>query len=110
MQSLGLSLGIVQCNTVHKNLCDYFECSAHMALAEQTDEEKPKRLSQKELDDIIDLHEQFLQGTRGGERAKLGMMDLSYLDLSGRDMKRADMVGTLLCHSELEKTNFAEAN
>ncbi len=69
-----------------------------MALAEQTDEEKPKRLSQKELDDIIDLHEQFLQGTRGGERAKLGMMDLSYLDLSGRDMKRADMVGTLLCH------------
>jgi len=81
-----------------------------MALAEQTDEEKPKKLSQKELDDIIDLHEQFLQGTRGGERAKLGMMDLPYLDLSGRDMKRADMVGTLLCHSELEKTNFAEAN
>ena len=97
MQSLGLSLGIVQCNTVHKNLCDYFN-GARIWRWPETDEEKPKKLSQKELNDIIDLHEQFLQGTQGGERAKLGMMDLSYLDLSGCDMKRADLVGTLLCH------------
>ena len=75
-----------------------------MALNDQAGKTQWKKLTQQELDDILDTHEQFLKSVRGNERAKLGMMDLSYLDLSGRNLSRADMVGTMLCHCELEST------
>ena len=69
------------------------------------DDDGWQKLTQQELDVILDKHLEFVKGTRGGERAKLGMMDASYLDFSGRDLSRADLVGAMLCHCEMEETN-----
>ena len=74
------------------------------------DDDGWQKLTQQELDVILDKHLEFVKGTRGGERAKLGMMDASYLDFSGRDLSRADLVGAMLCHCEMEETKLAEAN
>ena len=64
--------------------------------------EQWKKLSQKELDDILDRHENFANGQRDGERAQLGMHDLSYLDMAGRNLSRAELTGAILSHCNLE--------
>lgn len=71
--------------------------------------EYPK-LSQQELDILLDSHEVFVKGGRGGERIRLGMHDLSYLDFSGRDLCRADFVGTVMRSCEFEETKLSDAN
>jgi len=71
--------------------------------------EYPK-LSQQELDLLLDSHEVFVKGGRGGERIRLGMHDLSYLDFSGLDLSRSDFVGTVMRSCEFEETNLKDAN
>jgi len=55
------------------------------------------KMSQKDLDAVLDRHEKFADNKGGGERAKLSMYDLSYLDFTGRNLSRADFTGSLLC-------------
>lgn len=61
-----------------------------------------RRLTQKELNEILDNHELWLK-TNGeqGEKADLSDKDLRYLYLSGRDLRRADFR-----NSDLRDTNF----
>ena len=67
------------------------------------------KISQKELDGILTKHKLFADQKQGGERAKLSMFDLSYLDMSGRNLWQADLTGALLCHCSLEEANFKDA-
>ena len=61
-----------------------------------------KKLSQQELDEVLDKHEKFVNNQRDGERAQLGMHDLSYLDMAGRNLSRAELTGAILNHCTLE--------
>ena len=54
------------------------------------------RLSQGDLDRILDAHEAFLKHRVGGTRASLKLRDLSFLDFSGRDLSDADFSGSKL--------------
>ena len=67
------------------------------------------KITQKELDEILVRHEKFATNKGGGERAKLGMYDMSYLDFSGRQLAGADFTGALLCHCSLNGTNLKDA-
>ena len=58
---------------------------------------------------ILTKHKLFADQKQGGERAKLSMFDLSYLDMSGRNLWQADLTGALLCHCSLEESNFKDA-
>ena len=60
--------------------------------------EQWKKISQKELDEVLDKHENFVTGQRDGERAQLGMHDLSYLDMANRNLSRAELTGAILNH------------
>src|SRR5690606_37963329 len=51
----------------------------------------------------------FANGRTGGERATLSMHDLSYLDLSGRNLARIECAGTLFCHCDLSDSNLEGA-
>ena len=61
-----------------------------------------KKLSQKELEEVLDKHDNFVNGQREGERAPLGMDDLSSLDMSGKDLSRAELTGAIPGHRNLE--------
>ena len=41
-----------------------------MAPNDKVEQSQWKKLTQQEADAIVDVHEEFLKGTRGGERAK----------------------------------------
>ena len=51
------------------------------------------KVSQQELNTILDRHEAFVDNQSGGERMQLGMHDLSYLDMAGRNLSRAELPG-----------------
>ena len=46
------------------------------------------KVSQQELDSILERHALFVDGQHNGERMQLGMHDLSYLDMAGRELSR----------------------
>ena len=52
------------------------------------------------LERILELHEKWLNGEEGGERA-----DLSHADLSGADLREAN-----LCHVDLSHTDLSDAD
>ena len=68
-----------------------------------------RKISQQELDEVLEKHMLFANGRTGGERATLSMYDLSYLDLSGRNLARIECAGTLFCHCDLSETNLEGA-
>ena len=61
-----------------------------------------KKLSQQELEEVLDKHEKFVNNQRNGKRAQLGMHDLSYLDMAGRNPSRAELTGAIINHCTLE--------
>ncbi len=62
-------------------------------------------LSQDELDQILDSHEKWLLGKKGGKCADLQDKDLSYLDLSNRDLSYIDFSRSLLDYADLRNAN-----
>ncbi len=62
-------------------------------------------LSQDELDQILDLHEKWLRGEKGGKRADLRDKDLSYLDMSNRDLSHIDFVRSNLDYADMSNSN-----
>ncbi|MEE3051153.1 MAG: hypothetical protein VX535_06200 [Pseudomonadota bacterium] len=68
-----------------------------MTLQDELDhKDQWKKLSQQELDEVLDKHEKFVNNQRDGERAQSGMHDLSYLDMAGRNLSRAELTGGIL--------------
>lgn len=67
-----------------------------------------KPLIQHELDEIIERHGRFLRQEKGGIWASFKLMDLSYLDLSNRDLRTADFTGADLCNARLIASDLSE--
>ncbi|HEY0901368.1 MAG TPA: pentapeptide repeat-containing protein [Micavibrio sp.] len=65
-----------------------------------------EKVSQRELDDIIQKHATFLKGIRGGARAVLKFKDLSHLDFHGCNLSQADFTGSLLNSADLSRGVF----
>ena len=59
------------------------------------------KVSQKELDRALDRHEAFVNNERDSERMQLNMHDLSYLDMAGRNLSRAELTGAVVAHANL---------
>jgi len=69
-----------------------------------------RRISQNELDLLIDGHERLLSGRPGGKRATLRFMDLSGLDLSGRNLSDADVSASVLDGARMIRTRLDRSN
>ena len=67
------------------------------------------KVSQQELDSILERHALFVDGQHNGERMQLGMHDLSYLDMAGRDLSRAELTGAVMSHCNLEGAKLNDA-
>ncbi|MBT5108291.1 MAG: pentapeptide repeat-containing protein, partial [Rhodospirillaceae bacterium] len=68
-----------------------------------------KRLSQHELDEVMERHQRFLDNAENGQRAMLKMMDLSYLDMSNRVLRTADFTGAKLKGVQMLGVNLESA-
>ena len=62
-------------------------------------------MTQERLNEILELHEKWLQNELGGKGANLSGLDLSGLDFSGRNLIKATF-----CNADLFGTNFYKAN
>ena len=67
-------------------------------------------VSQRQLDDVIKLHQKFLEGDTGGSRCIMKFMDLSGLNLKGKNMSNADFTGALLKGADLSEGNFENSS
>ena len=65
-----------------------------------------RRLTQGELDLMVAAHERFLGGKPGGKRASLRFMNLSGLDLCGRNLSDADLSASVLDGTRLIRANI----
>src|SRR5688572_21713131 len=74
-----------------------------------TNDDYAEKLSQAQLDAMVDLHGRFLNGRLGGRRAALKNVDISGLSLAGKDMRQADFTGCKMTRMDLSKANFSEA-
>lgn len=68
-----------------------------------------KRLTDEELKNILDLHAKWLRGESGGVQACLIDVDLSYNDLSGKDLRNAYLGNVILKKSNLFDVNLSHA-
>jgi uncharacterized protein YjbI with pentapeptide repeats len=70
-----------------------------------------KKLSQAELDQILQQHSLWLEtGGAQGERADLSHADLSHITLIGADLTRADLTGADLTGANLSRASLWCAN
>ena len=67
-------------------------------------------ITQKELQEILHLHNMWLCGNDGGVRADLSRADLSGADLSRADLSRADLSGADLSRADLRGADLSGAN
>ncbi len=63
-----------------------------------------------ELQQILELHKKFLNGEKGGLRAKLRDADLSFANLTGADLTRADLTRADLRFADLTRANLTGAD
>ena len=63
-------------------------------------------MNRKELNNILENHEKWLEGEEGGVRADLSYADLSGANLSGADLRDADMTGTDLRRADMTGTDM----
>jgi len=70
------------------------------------------KLSQKEFDDALKLHAEWLIDNNKGERFNLNGLgvDLSHLDLNGVNLSKADLYGVHLYGANLRGVNLRGAN
>ena len=72
-------------------------------------------MTKDELQDILDLHRKWLYGEEGGKRADLSGADLRCADLSGADLRdtdlrRADLSGADLRCADLRRADLRRAD
>lgn len=65
-----------------------------------------KQISQEELDEIIESHEKWLDGEKGGKCANLSNLDLSYLDFHDHDLSGVSFYNARLKHADLSNCDF----
>jgi len=81
-----------------------------MILQDELDDKlEMTKVTQQELDVILDRHEGFVNNERDGKRMQLCMYDLSYMDMAGRDLSRAELTGAVLSNCNLEGTKLNDA-
>ena len=68
------------------------------------------KISQEQLDLIIESHGKWLRGEDGGERADLSFKDISGANMSGADMRRANMSGANMIDADMSGANMRRAN
>lgn len=71
--------------------------------------ETMEKMTQAQLDAMIELHSRFLTGRLGGRRATLKNVDMSGLSITDRDMRQADFTGCKMLGMDLSKANFSES-
>lgn len=86
----------------HKLLCELL-LSLDMKKIDRALSREP--LSQEQLDVILDSHEKWLRGEKGGKCADLRDKDLSYLDLSNRDLSYIDFVHSVLDYADMSNSS-----
>lgn len=64
----------------------------------------------EELDNILELHQMWLDGDERGERANLAFAELQCLDLQNVNLAKADLHYANLAGASLNDANLAEAN
>src|SRR5436190_21383723 len=69
----------------------------------------PPRLTQEQLDRVIERHQMFRTGKVGGARAALANFVLSGLDFSGQNLTGADFTGANLQGANLHGANLEGA-
>ena len=67
-------------------------------------------MTQKKLNDILKLHQKWLNNEKGGKRADLSYADLSYADLSYAYLYNANLFGADLSNADLSKADLSEAD
>lgn len=70
-----------------------------------------KNISVEELNEILEKHEMWLKGEKGGERADLWNTDLRGFDLtdanlSGANLRKSDLGGATLMYADLKYADF----
>lgn len=76
----------------------------------QTGTDRPRaRLTQHELDAIMDRHALYIANRNGGQRAILQYRDMSGLTLAGRNLRDIDLTGSYLCHCHCADAIFQSA-
>lgn len=69
-----------------------------------------KKISNKELQVILENHVKWLNDNEGGEKANLRCVDLYGADLGGADLKGADLKGADLRYANLRYANLRHVN
>src|SRR5690606_11584016 len=72
-------------------------------------EDQMERMTQAQLDAMVDLHARYLEGRLGGRRATLKNVDISGLSFAGKDMRQSDLTGCRMRDMDLSRANFSEA-
>ena len=69
-----------------------------------------RTISNKELNEILEKHEKWLNDEEGGERADLRGADLSYVNLYGADLREADLADANLSCADLSEADLKSAD
>lgn len=72
--------------------------------------EKPKKINPAELRGILRLHEMWLAGMEGGERAVLRGADLDGLNMSRANLRRADLSEAAMDEAVMAEVDLTEAD
>ena len=65
-----------------------------------------KRLTQRDLDEVLEKHKKFSLGQKGGQRSILKFVDISGLSLRGADLSQSDFTGSNLTNTDLSNGIF----
>lgn len=70
----------------------------------------PEELEKEELERVFAAHEAYLRGDRSGTRAALLSRYMRRVDLSNRNLAKADFSGSSLCGASMKFVNLSNAN
>ena len=79
------------------------------AIAEDDPAVSGAPLTQRELDEILEKYRRFVAHEKEGVWPSFKLMDLSYLDLSGKDLRTADFTGADMRNTQLAGANLSDA-
>ena len=68
------------------------------------------KITQTRLDEILKLHGEYAKGNLGGKLASFKFLDMSYLDLSRRNINQADFTGARCEYANISDTKLRAAN
>src|SRR5579863_2573016 len=79
-------------------------------LSQATIERPRRRLEASELERLLQRHALYKSGRSGGERATLADVDLTGINLAGRQLAEADLSGALLTDVNLAGADLSNAS